>query len=272
MGGMPYHLEKGPIFARLEARYNGDRAKLHEFLEALWLGKALGEHGVLTSPMYPAPDPTVVNADPTERKVSMLEKWFGDVNGQPQPPFGSIDADGNIVLKTGYWTQYYGDVRAIVKETLLRAGEAALGYTRPNVGDPLPVGTRHWAVEFFWKCGQPRFEGWVTWRAHPAQNAGQVNVIFATPATPDPVLARPGNGGTVPSAQQLTQPQGMWVCSHANHQQWRLVTYAPSGSRQWLVPTSNVMYTEGLEGVGAWAPDFGMGGPPPIAEAFVKGA
>ena len=273
MGGMPYHLEKGPIFARLEAKYNGDRALLHQFLEALWLGQPLGDHGVLTSPMYPAPNPSVANAIPAQRKTSMLTHWFGDVGGSPQPAFGSSHpVTGKVVRHTGYWAHYYGDVRAIVKDTLLRAGEVALGYERPNVGDPLPPGTRHWPVEFFWKCGQPRFEGWVTWRAHPAQNVGQVNVIFATPATPDPVLDQPSKGGTTPSAVHLTQPQGMWVTSHSSHHQHRVVTYAPSPSGAWLVPESTVMYTHGVDPVGTWSPDFGMGGAPPIAEAFVKGA
>ena len=274
MGGMPYHLEKGPIFARLEAKYNGDRAELHQFLEALWLeNEALGEYGVLTSPMYPSPDPSAVNADPAERKTSMLEHWFGDVGGNPQPDFESIHPlTGAVVRHTGYWALYYGDVRGIVRETLLRAGEAALGYVRPNPDEPLPAGTRHWAVEFFWKCGQPRFEGWVTWRAHPAQNVGQVNVIFATPATPDPVLSEPALGATAPDAQQLSQPQGMWVCSHANHDQYPVVTYAPSPLGAWFPPLRTVMYTHGFNEVGTWSPTFGMGGVPPMAEAFVKGA
>ena len=272
MGGMPYHLEKGPIFATLEAKYNGDRAELHQFLQRLWDGNGLGTHGVLTSPMYDGP-PGVVNAEGEGRKQSMFTDWFGDIaEGVPQRAWG-LHTDGVFVATTGYWFQYYGNVREIVRQTLLRAGEVSLGFARPAAGQPLPQGNRHWRVDFFWKCGQPRFEGWVTWRStDPASADGHVAVIFATPATPDTVLARPGDGGHPVGATDHEKWQGMWVCSHENHQQYRIWPSQPSGVGMWLVPTSAVMYTRGLGGVGTWVPDFGNGGTPDHADAFVPGA
>ena len=84
-----------------------------------------------------------------------------------------------------------------MRQTLLRAGEVTLGFPRPAAGQPLPPGIRHWPVDFFWKCGQPRFEGWVTWRSTTrSPTTGHVAVIFATPATPDTVLNARDEGAT----------------------------------------------------------------------------
>ena len=191
MGGMPFHLEKGPVFATLEAVYN-DPQLLPGFLHSLWVGKAdaLGLLGVLASPMYNDKQNVLSsNATGEKRLTSMRERWFGEQGGNPQPAFGFG------ALATGYWARYHGDVRQIVAETLMSAGEVALGVDRPD--DPVaagpPTAFGPWPVEFFWKCGQPRFEGWVTWRNHQ-NGGGQVTVILATPATPDQVLTRPGRG------------------------------------------------------------------------------
>ena len=209
------------------------------------------------------------NSPGAKRLKSMIEQWFGEVGGA-QPPWGTVHPDpvnGLPTLATGYWSNYHGDVRAIVGETMMRAGEVALGVDRPtqppSASAPPPTGSRHWSVEFFWKCGQPRFEGWVTWRRHPNGSGGQVNVIFATPATPDLVLRRPGDQATkITSAtpHAWDRWQGMWVCSHEDHKQYPMLTVFPTPQGQWLVPTSTVMFTRGIDDVGTWAPNFGSGG------------
>ena len=272
MAGMPFHLEKGPVFATLEAKYNGNKQDLHDFLQDLWDGIPLGSHRVLTSPMHDGPA-GAVNATGADRRQSMFTSWFGDdaTTGDPQPAWGWHEDLQRFVATTGYWSQYYGDVRSIVTQTLLRAGEVSLGYARPEPGEPLPRGIRHWPVDFFWKCGQPRFEGWVTWRSFPRSSRGHVAVIFATPATPDTVLKRPAEGGHAVNDTDHLKWQGMWVTSHANHRQYRIRPSQPSKIGRWVVPTSASMFTRGLEEVGTWVPDFGLGGTPPSDKSFVQG-
>jgi hypothetical protein len=262
---MPYHLEKGPIFATIEALYN-DRNRLPGFLHQLWQGNApaLGSLGLITSPIADNPNALGSNATGAARKASMREDWFGEnpADGR-QPDWGTPHfKTGRPAYTTGYWFHYYGNVREIVAKTLTRAAEVALGAERP---DPLapPAGNRHWRVEFFWKCGQPRFEGWVTWRNHENPPGGQVTVIFATPATPDQVLRKPADGAMANFKGSKAARQGMWVCSHEDHRQYVMLTSLPTPSGQWLVPISTVMFTRGMGDVGTWAPTFGNGGAPP---------
>jgi hypothetical protein len=277
MAGMPYHLEKGPMFAAFEALYN-DPNRLPTFLRDLRMGGApsLGSHGVLSSPLADDPTGTGANATAPQRLTSMRQYWFGEdaTTPGPQPPFNIDPAQGPINLTTGYWALYYGDVRTIVAETLMRAAEVALGVERPNpVSSAVPAASRNWKVEFFWKCGQPRFEGWVTWRDHKdGANGGQVTVVFATPATPDQVLRAPGGGADEVTTGPSPWPwQGMWLCTHENHKQYVLIGSLPTPVRAWFVPTSAVMFTRGVDSVKTWAPRFGQGGAAPTAAAFVSG-
>jgi hypothetical protein len=261
---MPYHLEKGPLFATVEKLYN-DPDQLPPFLHNLWMGKApsLGTLGLITSPIADNPNPLGSNATGAVRKASMREDWFGENPADgTQPQWGTPHfKTGRPAYTTGYWFHYYGDVRGIVAETLTCAAELALGAERHNpVAEPEV--NRHWSVEFFWKCGQPRFEGWVTWRAHDG-DGGQVTVIFATPATPDQVLRRPADGAMPDLAATRAARQGMWVCTHEDHRQYVMLTSLPTPAGQWLVPISTVMFTRGMGDVGTWAPTFGNGGAPP---------
>src|SRR5262245_36933579 len=164
MGGMPYHLEKGPLCANFEALYN-DPVRLPGFLTKLWrggpdvLGK-LGAGGMIEGSTYNDPNGLSSNATGQKRLDSMLGHWFGEQNGQPQKAFSTTSGDVN--LTTGYWLHYHGNVREIVYQTLVRAAEVALGvdHQAPAPTAPAPSPSRSWPVEFFWKCGQARFEGW----------------------------------------------------------------------------------------------------------------
>jgi hypothetical protein len=98
-----------------------------------------------------------------------------------------------------------------------------------------------------------------------------VAVIFATPATPDTVLKRPADGGHAVNDTDHLKWQGMWVTCHANHRQYRIKPTQPSKIGKWVVPTSSVMFTRGLEDVGTWVPDFGLGGTPPWNKPFEEG-
>ena len=105
----------------------------------------------------------------------------------------------------------------------------------------------------------------------PRSSRGHVAVIFATPATPDTVLKRPAEGGHAVNDTDHLKWQGMWVTSHANHRQYRIRPSQPSKIGRWVVPTSASMFTRGLEEVGTWVPDFGLGGTPPSDKSFVQG-
>jgi hypothetical protein len=182
---------------------------------------------------------------------------------------------GTRQFRTGYWLHFFGNVRAIVAETLMRAAEVSLGVDRPEPVDlpatTVPDSGRHWPVEFFWKCGQPRFEGWVTWRDKAQGRTGQVTVVFCTPATPDEVLSSPGSGGVeAPPPGWQSKWQGMWVCSHQRHRQHLMITTAPTLMGEWLVPFDAVMFTEGVGPIGTWSPDFGSGGVPDAPKAFMR--
>jgi hypothetical protein len=273
---MPYHLEKGPMFAAFEGLYN-DPTRLPTFLRDLWMGGApsLGTHGVLSSPNADdTGNVNTANATGTKRLTSMRRDWFGEdpVTGTGQPAFG-FDATGALTLTTGYWALYYGDVRTIVAETLMRAAEVALGVKRPiPATSMIPTANRNWKVEFFWKCGQPRFEGWVTWRDHGDDVNGQVTVVFATPATPDQVLRAPGGGAVEITTGPSQWPwQGMWLCTHENHKQYVLIGSLPTPVGAWFVPTSAVMFTRGVGTVRTFSPDFGAGGAAPTPVAFTFG-
>jgi len=275
VGGMPYHLEKGPMFATIEAVYY-NKALLRQFLYDLWHGKALGSHGVLSSPSADSPNPTDPNATGADRLQSMRHSWFGDVlGGGPQPPWGGPHPDRpGKTFTTGYWAFYYGNVRQIVTETLTRAAEVSLGVARP--ADPLtapmpPDNTRHWPVELFWKCGQPRFEGWVTWRDDEEGRTGQVTVIFATPGTPDTVYTKPAKGADPVEGITASGFQGMWVCAHSDHRRYIMVGSIPTPIGDWHVPKSEVVFTRGEGPVGTWAPKYGLGGPPPGPVIFQQG-
>ena len=111
----------------------------------------------------------------------------------------------------------------------------------------------------------------MTWRDHGVPGGGQVTVVFATPATPDLVLRSPSKGAIDPAGvpgDAWDKWQGMWVCSHKDHQQWVLVTPWPTAKADWFVPNKTVMYTEGKDAVGVWAPTFPNGGAPDFDKPF----
>ena len=204
----------------------------------------------------------------------MRRDWFGDEPGRRQTvQVGHAELDRMVcpTFTTGYWSHYYGDVRSIVAEdddarpaSLPSASNDQTRRRPVPTGSPRPTGR----VEFFWKCGQPRFEGWVTWRDHANGGGGQVTVIFATPATPDQVLLRAAEEAEPALVDRTEKWQGMWVCSHSDHRQHVMITCLPTQLGDWIVPFDAVMYTEGVGPVGTWAPRFGSGGTPDHSDPF----
>src|SRR3954453_10638373 len=171
MPGMPYHLEKGPVLSVLENMLDRSAAELEVLLDRLRDPTIpMAQVGGLDSTTLDAPP------SPTELdRVAHIERdWFGFAPGtQAQPAFNLFSH-----RTTGLWESYYGDVVGIVRETMTRAVEVSLGLD--HGADP--PGSRRWPIELFWKCPNPWFEGWVTWRHDPADvDRGQVTVVLATP-------------------------------------------------------------------------------------------
>jgi hypothetical protein len=138
---------------------------------------------------------------------------------------------------TGYWQGYYGDVEGILRSTLCRALEVSLGLPHEPGKTTGLAANRFWPIEFWWKCGQGWWEGWVTWRnnahaaANPSSQTGQVTVIFATPGTGHQVLEDPTRGRKLPdfmkdpTSTATPAPgeryQGSWVVTHnVQKRQW----------------------------------------------------
>jgi hypothetical protein len=241
-GSMPFHLEKGPYLSVLESFCNDDRDRLVAALVSLRdPSQPVPEIGRLLESSAITSGPYTTGALQTH----LYQDWFGfepkagGTWATVQEPF---DASDNRT--TGYWGDYYGNVEGIFRETLRRAAEVALGIDHDTTVDRASGavnGSRHWPIEFFWKCGQPWWEGWVTWRHDRKSGAGQVTVVLATPSTPDDVLTDPTSGRRGPD--YVLEPkttvhngkerrQGMWLVTHQDHRRYQLLstTGTPFGS------------------------------------------
>jgi hypothetical protein len=143
--------------------------------------------------------------------IRLEEDWFGN------PPVPGRNT-------TGYWVGYRGDVEGVLREGLIRAIEVSLGIAHGEDPDDF---SRSWPVDIQWKCPNPYFEVWVTWRRH-LEERGQVNMLIATPPdsvnrlTTEPRFPPPTRG-VQPVATPLAAPvtadeaQGMWLVTHEHH-------------------------------------------------------
>jgi hypothetical protein len=207
---MPYTLTRGPLLTLLENALNPtsaqDRSARDGILAALRGGTPLSQIPWVTSA------PVAAVAIPrTGLDIRLEEDWFGN------PPVPGRHT-------TGYWVGYQGDVEGVLREGLIRAIEVSLGLQH----DAEPEGAeRSWPVDIQWKCPNPYFEVWVTWREHK-DGRGQVNVLIATPPdrvnrlTSEPRMPPP-TAGVPPVPTPLTEPvlaseaQGMWLVTHEHH-------------------------------------------------------
>src|SRR5438874_2041687 len=146
--GMPYHLEKGPVFSVFEADKYQTKDKICEILAKLREKNAAGDYVNDICDLEPYSDPAL-NYGPYNtqelRRYHMNVHWFG------MTPNGT-DAAGKLIYKpqdtgtfqwianptTGWWKNYFGDTEGIMRETLTRAAELALGLDHdqaiPTVG------------------------------------------------------------------------------------------------------------------------------------------
>jgi len=228
---MPYLLEKGPAMTYLEEFLNGDLVTMVGSLDALRTNPNQSLFGL--GGVFP---------DDVDLEHRLRTNWFGqqatkNAAGEwqyaPQP---ALDKDDP--RPTGYWIGYYGSVESILRETLIRAVEVSLGIEHLQ---PVPLRhgvlspPRRWPIEMFWKCSNPWYEGWVTWRrqrlggsvpvsgAGPQIETGQVTVVLASPGDNRNRLIHDSTAPPNPWGPDMVNParastdQGMWVVSHRRH-------------------------------------------------------
>lgn len=222
---MPYHVEKGAAFTIFESfvnDVNGSPSMAVKVLRAL-----RNPTRTLDDSKY-FDDATLTGHAPMAGGTwagHFMQEWLG--------PSQSPGQDW-----TGYWIGYRGDVSAIVRLTLRRALEAALGVDHNAAVPDSPP--RHWPIQILWHCGQPWFEGWVAWNQRPRclgrlpgplrrlcefaarwrPERGDVTVLFATPGHIGGVVRR-----------RLTAPPGR---QGRDYEQDPLTLITPSGARRRL--------------------------------------
>jgi hypothetical protein len=220
MPGMPYHLEKGPLLSVLDDFCNrGDDQRLLRALGRLRAGDRLRDIGAFDSPnLYNPAWPWPYDAEP-----NLADHFDDHWLGRPGPD---------------HWLFYTGPVEAIMRETLIRAIELAMGVVHEPENFEPTVATRHWTIDFWWKCPQPWFEGWITWRRincgcedpdddHEDCSRGHVIVLFATPSDDGVVLDDPTAEATLVGPNVTHASEGSWLIAAAKHERVNLVDVPP---------------------------------------------
>jgi hypothetical protein len=211
---MPYTLTRGPLLTLVENALNPHTAA--ETAERDTLLAELRQGTPLTTLVGTTSQPLQSVAIPqAPMEVRLATDWFGAGAGAP---------DGE---PTGYWVNYQGDVEPVLREGLIRTIEVSMGLVH---GAGPGSATRSWPVQVHWKCPNPYFEVWVSWRRHDAAaDGGQVDMLIATPPdkvnrlTTRPQFPPDPPAGVTPEPTPLVEPaeasakQGMWLVAHASH-------------------------------------------------------
>jgi hypothetical protein len=221
---MPYNLERGPYLEMLEDLINRDP---HRCLRSLRQPDqpvtALLRDPPVRISGGPYPD-TALLADHIDRD------WFGIEPG----------SDGATPVSR-YWAYWRGDAQGIVRETMIRAIEVALGLDHGEL--PPATDRRHWTVSILTACGIRWFEGWISWRrVGGTPDAGHVVVLLLTPThgkPAEPTLLRPSSSWTdsppyAVNPDRADGDQGLWAVGTVLE---RRVDPDPT-SGQWLPPGS----------------------------------
>jgi hypothetical protein len=277
---MPYTLTRGPLLTLVENALNpqgpAEEAERDALLVALRQGTPIADLVRTTSqPMQGVAIPRA----PLD--VRLEDDWFGrGANGPPGEP-------------TGYWVDYQGDVEGVLREGLIRAIEVSLGLTN---GAPPGTATRSWPVQVHWKCPNPYFEVWVSWRRHDqTPRGGQVDMLIATPPDkmnrlttrprfpPAPPVGVPAEPTPLAEPSQATASQGMWLVAHEHHRlgvadervevaggrrlafetersRARALVGLPAG--EWLVPTPATFWVDEGDVVVVEPPSYAGGADP----------
>jgi hypothetical protein len=108
-------------------------------------------------------------------KCHLQRHWFGDPPVVPGSKVG-LPPIAPTRPTTGWWSDWYGDAHEIVRQTMQRAYQVALG----SPSDTQVNATRNWPITVLWICGAAFFHGVVLWDDH-GNGDGHVTVAFATP-------------------------------------------------------------------------------------------
>lgn len=246
MSGMPYFVEKGPMLSVVESYLNDDLSRRIKTLEGFRNGGPLGESLASTTLDMP---PGYPHATYGERSKHFNEHWLGKSTRSIIPPVGGPPFEIPTLEKLfpnglGFWRHWHGDAEGIVRQTFIRALEAALGVDHEAAVPDPPA--RNWPIEILWKCSVPWFESWVTWREHEA-GQGQVTVLLATPGITvgDGIMESPippsnvgKHEGYELNPTSCGHARGMWVITHEKQATtWKPgVTVTESMEGQWHHP------------------------------------
>jgi hypothetical protein len=203
MPTMPYNLERGPYLAMLEDLINRDPWRGLDTLRDL--------DKPVTALLRDPPVP--IKSGPYHDTAALADHIDGDWLGI-KPAHGDADPTSH------YWYYWRGDAQAIVRETLIRAIEVALGLDHGDAARE--ASQRRWPVSLLTACGIRWFEGWVSWRqVGSAPENGQVVVFFLTPShgrPAEPTLLRPtATTSRQPGPPYAVNPvraegeQGLWA-------------------------------------------------------------
>lgn len=245
MPAMPYLVEVGPALSALTS-YCNDGKNLENVL------------GKLRNTNNKLPDLLKAIGAPDDTVAHFATDWLGYQSTNPMTPQAPFDASNPDT--TGWWTTWYGDAEGVLRQTMIRAIEVALGLS--SGGDPKDS-TRAWRMTFMWTCGAPMFQGWISWwdfdyaAKQAATNGngngnaladsaglstnGLVNVLISTPGNGHPLYATPfRHNGNNPPDYAVNPPTadgeyGLWVVGEEQMQ-----TRAPD-KKTWQNPgTGNI--------------------------------
>ncbi len=197
--GMPFVLEKGPVWEYFDRAYSpggarGDTAGRLDVLNGF-------RHRTSEEPKETWTDifirATTKGTHPTVKqklREHIVDDWF---TGRGTPGSGG-------------WLNWTTNPAEVVVRGLARAYEISLGIANhvelPGLDDESAPpatpkeATRLWPIEFYWACPLPVFQCWIAWRPVPSGASknydGLVTFTWATPAPAWSYLAqRPADDG-----------------------------------------------------------------------------
>jgi hypothetical protein len=223
---MPYNLEQGPYLSMLESLINNDPQSCLD---------SLRDDSKSVTALLRDRRANIVGGGDYKNSAELADhidrEWLG------LRPGGDPSA-----ATSRYWPYWHGDAENIIRETLIRAIEVALGLDH---GEPVSTASHQpWYVSLLTACGIRWFEGWVSWRQIGSNAAnGHVLVLLLTPShgkPAEPTLLRPTDASPAnpPGDPYVVDPhravgtQGLWAVGALYE---RRVDPEPA-SAQWLAP------------------------------------
>lgn len=268
MGGMPYHLEKGPYWSLGEAVMNSSKAERYRILEMQRQGLPLTD---LAGPGYALTSTSLYDAQQAPSPQAIAQHGEDFMGGEYTTGKKWSKASGPGDDKVGF-RNYHGDIEGILRITFIRAIEVSLGLKRDEtLAEQPPARARFWPIEYVWKCPTAWVEGWVTWQRAP-EGSGHVTVHLLTPSHDSPVLTKPEAGrNAVKEPKECDVANGMWVVTHRHNKMTmeNRIDYSEFGN--WNMPTFGPVYT-GTGPIVTVAPSEADGGVLPWGRSYVPPA